>query len=224
LNNGADVEVIGAGGDTAAILLFGSSRNREPQTEFIDILACGSFGNFDAQDECGWTALHRAAAFGTLEDVRALLRLQASIDVQTYNLNWTPLFCAVCFGNLEIIQDLWPCYKNPSQVKDLRGWNLLHVAAGAGRFKIMPFLLEKGVDLLSVSHSTSRFVPLALVDLNVTPGDVAKSCGEGSYNKWTEVLRTTSFQSEVIPMEIDWSLEEMQGRHGGCECCETWGF
>ncbi|KAF2810704.1 ankyrin [Mytilinidion resinicola] len=215
LNNDADPEVIGVEGYTAAILLFGSSRKREPQTEFIEILACNSFSIFDAQDDCGWTALHRAAAFGTHEDVRSLLRLQASVDVRTYNLEWTPLFCAVCFGNLETMQELWSCYDNPGQTRDLREWNLLHVAAGAGRFNVMPFLLKNGVDPQAVSQATSRFVPPSLVDRSVTPSDVAKSCGEDSYRKWTEIPKTTGFKSKVSPIDIDWSLEEMQGRYGG---------
>lgn len=224
LLNGADVEAVGDDGYTAAFFLFGSSRKCEPQTEFLEILACNSFQNFDAQDACGWTALHRAAAFGTREDVKALLALKASVDVRTYNLEWTPLFCAVCFGNLETIQELWGWYENPSQVKDLRHWNLLHVAAGAGKLNPVPFLLENNVDLCSLSRATSRFVPPLLVGRQVTPSLVARSCGGHAYGKWCEVLNSKGYGSDISYVDIDWDGEEEAGRYGGCECCESWGF
>jgi ankyrin repeat protein len=205
-------------------MLFGSSRKPEPQTELIEILACNSFQNFDAQDARGWTALHRAAAFGTLDDVKALLLMKASIDVRTHNLQWTPLFCAVCFSNLETAQELWTCYNDPSQMKDLRGWNLLHVAAAAGNFEAVPFLLKKGVDLNGVSQATSRFVPASLANLSVKPSYIARNCGEESYGAWCEVLRSEGYEPDVSPSTIDWTQEEYGEKFGGCEYCETWGF
>jgi hypothetical protein len=209
---------------TAALCLFGSSRIRESQSEFIELLGGNSFKLFDVQDSCGWTALHRAAAFGTREDVNALLRMKASIDVLTYNLEWTPLFCAVCFGNIGAMHELWGCYENPSAMTDLRGWNLLHIAAGAGKFGAIPFLLEQGVDAKAMSKATSRLVPPPLEGRSVTPNVVAKACGEDAYEKWCEVLISNGNMADMAPVDIDWGNGDGEVGYGGCECCEQWCF
>jgi ankyrin repeat protein len=224
LKNGVDVEFIASDGQTAVMLLFGSSRKPEPQTEFIEILASHSFENFDGQDECGWTALHRAASWGSRADVQTLLQMKASVDVPTYNLGWSPLFCAVCFGNLEALEELWPHYEDPSQAEDLRHWNLLHVAAGAGKLDVVRFLLGKGVDLDAVSQATRKFVPPALSGIAATPSQVARSCGGEFYSTWCESLVSMGREPDVPFTDVDWTLEKHAGNHGGCECCTVWGF
>jgi hypothetical protein len=86
---------------------------------------------------------------------------------------------------------------------------------------VLPFLLERRVDLHAVSQATSKFVPPSIVGLKVTPSDVAKSCGKESYDKWAEILGTSGFGANAMPLEVDWSSTDIQGRYGGCECCET---
>ncbi|KAH7064294.1 ankyrin repeat-containing domain protein [Paraphoma chrysanthemicola] len=224
LRTGIDIEVMASNGHTAALCLFGSSRIRGSQSEFIELLGSKSFSLFDAHDSCGWTALHRAAAFGTREDVNALLRMKASANVLTYNLQWTPLSCAVCFGNVDAMQELWGCYENPSAMTDLRGWNLLHIAAGAGRFGAIPFLLDHGVDVKAGSKATSRHVPPPLEGRSVTPSVVAKACGEGAYEQWCEVLSSNGHMADTLPVNIEWGNGYSKARYGGCECCEGWCF
>ncbi|KAF2177670.1 ankyrin [Zopfia rhizophila CBS 207.26] len=137
LHGGVNVEVVGAGGFTAAFYLFGLFAIKTPQAEFIEILACNSFSNFNAQVNMGWSALHRAAAFGTLADVKKLVQIKASINCRTHNLNWIPLFCAMCFRNLDTLQELWKLHDEPKlkYQHDHRGWNPLHVATGVGNFE-----------------------------------------------------------------------------------------
>ncbi|KAF2019501.1 ankyrin [Aaosphaeria arxii CBS 175.79] len=226
LHTGANVEVLGVNGFTAASFLYGPSRDPVPQTEYLEVLACNSFSNFNAKDHTGWTALHRAAAFGTSADVKTLLRMKASIDSRTYSLKWTPLFCAVCFYNMDTLQELWTQHNDPTlkDQQDLRGWNLLHIAAGAGNFEAALFLLQQGVDQRAASRATSRFVPPALRDRCVTPGEVARNCGEDAYKKWTEALSGAGHEVDVRPEDIDWGTEDVDGKLGGCECCENWGF
>ncbi|KAH7068628.1 ankyrin repeat-containing domain protein [Paraphoma chrysanthemicola] len=227
LHSGADVEVLGEHGFTSAFFLFGYDRQAEvPQTEFLEILASNSFSNFNGRDDDGWSVLHRVAAFGTAADVQRLVQLKASVHSQTHNLQWVPIFCAVCFGNMETMKELWQQRNDPSLKDriDLRGWNLLQVAAGAGNFEAVTYLLEQGVDLEGTSRSTSRSVPPALRNKCVTPSEVARNCGESAYNKWAEALAAAGRRLEVLPEDIDWATENVDGLYGGCECCEEWGF
>ncbi|KAJ4305582.1 hypothetical protein N0V90_001113 [Kalmusia sp. IMI 367209] len=176
IHSGADIEVLGDDGFTSAFFLFGyAGQNKVPQTEFLEILSSNFFSNFNGQDKDGWSVLHRVATFGTAADVRTLTQLKASVDSQTHNLHWTPIFCAVCFGNMGTLEELRRLYDDPSlkDRMDIRGWNFLHVAAGAGNSEAIPFLLEKGVDLKATSKARSRSIPPALRNKSVTPSEVA---------------------------------------------------
>ncbi|ORY16252.1 ankyrin repeat-containing domain protein [Clohesyomyces aquaticus] len=227
LHHGADVEVIGEDGFTSAFFLYGySAQEKVPQAEFLEILACNSFSNFNGQDNEGWSVLHRIATFGTAEDVKTLVRMRASIHSRTHNLHWTPIFCAVCFSNMETLRELWEIYDDIGlkDIVDLRGWNLLHVAAGAGNFETIPYLLKQGVSLKAASKATSRSVPPALRNKSVTPSDVARNCGESAYKKWTESVRAAGEDVEVSPEDIDWTNESVDGVFGGCDCCKEWSF
>lgn len=153
--------------------------------------------------------------------MRALIDVKASVDVRTTRLAWTPIFCAVCYGNMETLKELWNHESVSSQV-DFRGWNLLHVAAGYGNFNAVPFLIEKGVDVDALSDATAHFVPPLLRGRCVKPGDIAKACGEEAYVKWTEALKAAGRDVDVVPQDIDWAVEEADARFGECECCDGW--
>jgi len=127
---------------------------------------------------------------------------------------------------METLKELWRQHSDPSlkDKMDLRGWNLLHVAAGAGNFDAVQYLLEQGVDLKATSKATSRSVPPTLRNKSVTPSEVARNCGKDAYNKWIEALRAAGREIEVNPEDIDWVTEKVDGLYGGCECCDEWGF
>jgi ankyrin repeat protein len=107
------------------------------------------------------TSHNPAAAWGTAADVRRLLQMNASAESRTYKLAWTPLFCAVCFKNIGTLQELWNDGDEleVKEQQDVRGWNLLHVAVGYGKFEAVPYLLEQGVSLEAISKPASRLVP-----------------------------------------------------------------
>jgi ankyrin repeat protein len=109
----ADVEALGERGFTAASYLYGNSRPNTEQTEFIEILASHSFSHFNAEDRDGWTVLHRAAAWGTSADVKALLRMKVSMNHSTSRLNWSPIFCAVGYKNFDTLRALWDSHSDP---------------------------------------------------------------------------------------------------------------
>lgn len=213
-------------GLTAPMYLYGAGRRPQSQTEFLDILSCNSCTVIDRQDKCGWSILHRAAAFGTREDVKALLVRNVERFISTYNLAWNALFSAVCHNNYETMEELWPIYTNPHQMTDLRGWNLLHVAAGAGNFEAVPFLIEHGVDVEDMSNVASRFVPPSLENQRLTPSDIARAYGEVSYQVWCSTLESCGRTANPSSDDIDWNGPEAKPQisYGGCECCDTWEF
>lgn len=121
ISHRACVDVFGASGFTAAFYFFGSTRRKEQQVELIEIMASNGFSNFNSQDDKGWAAIHRAAAFGTAEDVRALSRMGASLEIRTHNLYWTPIFAAVCYNNIETLLEIIKIEPLDKHDVDLRG-------------------------------------------------------------------------------------------------------
>lgn len=224
LRAGANAEHLAYNGFTAASHLYGSTRPKIPQTEFIEILANNSFSNFNAQDKDGWSALHRAAAWGTSADIRVLLQMKAYSQCHTTKLDWTPDFVAVCYKNLDTLKELWNGQGNKTnkERQDFRGWNLLHMAAGYGNFDAVPFLIEQGVSLKTMSKATSRSVPWPLRGKAITPNEVARCCGEEAYRKWTEILRAAGCRVDIPPDDVDWEVEEVVETFGCCECCDNW--
>jgi ankyrin repeat protein len=225
-SNKVDANFTGCDGMTAPMFLYSTGRKSEAQTEFLEIMACNSFTEINRQDPCGWTVLHRAAAFGTREDIKALLALNLATHIGTYHLEWTALFCAVCHNNRDTMEELWSAYGNPHQMTDLRGWNLLHVAAGAGNFEVVDYLIQHGVSLDATSNATSRCVPPGLEDRRLTPSDVARVYGEESYRIWSSTLESCGRTANPQFESIDWSITEDEPHiaYGGCECCDDWGF
>ncbi|KAF2448525.1 ankyrin [Karstenula rhodostoma CBS 690.94] len=108
-----------------------------------------------SKDVYGWAVLHRAAAWGTADDVNILLRFGTMQSLRSRRLSWTPLICAVAHKNIETLQAL--C--NPRiergicEEQDLRGWDLLHIAVGYVNLEAVPYLLEKGVDPEAQAHA-----------------------------------------------------------------------
>lgn len=222
IGRGACFDVFGRSGFTPAFYLFGSSRQKEQQVELIEIMASNGFSNFNAQDRKGWTAIHRAAAFGTTEDIRALSRMGAALDIRTNNLSWTPVFAAVCYNNLETLQAILEIEPPDKDATDLRGWTLLHVAVGAGSFDVIPELLRLGCNVMSLSTATSQSVPDVFVDKAITPDDIAKACGKEVYSRWSQLLLNEGLSPSEEPEDVEWDAGSINLNFGGCECCEEW--
>lgn len=186
-------------------------------------MASNGFSNFNCQDKKGWTALHRAAAFGTAEDVRTLNRMGAALEIRTKNLSWTPVFTAAFYNNLETLLEIIKIDPPDKREADLRGWTLLHVAIGAGSFDVIPELLRRGCDPEALSNATSHSVPEVFIDTAITPGDIARACGKEAYSKWREFLIDAGHAAGQEPNSIDWNVESVSTlQFGGCECCEQW--
>lgn len=147
--------------------------------ELLDICAAQNFTQWDMQDAKGWTLFHRAAAFGRGGDIKKLLHLRASSTLCTFILNWLPIFCAINFGNestFDVLVKLIPRRSLPT-LTDSRGWTLLHLAAENGSETLITRLLRLGVDPSARSDKSSVAVPKGLPFKELTPGDIAKFCG-----------------------------------------------
>ncbi|KAF1977265.1 hypothetical protein BU23DRAFT_662938 [Bimuria novae-zelandiae CBS 107.79] len=168
-SHGVDADYIVSDGITALMPLYHVDCKPLDQTEFIDLLACNSYTEVDRQDASGWSALHRAAAFGTCQDVKK--------------------------GHL-------------------RGWNLLHVAVGAGNFEAIPFFVQHSVGPEAKSNATSRAVLRLLEHERVTPSQVARIYGEESYRVWCEAMRSCGRAADPSFDDVEWSTEDEDSHIG----------
>lgn len=220
----ADVELLSLNGSTVASFLYGCDRPRIQQTEFLEIIASHSFSHFNTQDKLGWTVLHRAAAWGTADDIKVLSRMNAIRKLRTLRLGWSPLICAVAYRNLDTMRVLFEISGETElhEEHDIRGWNLLHIAIAYGNLDAVPYLLHKKVSLEASSTATSSYVPLWLKDREVRPSEMARGFGELAYRRWTEQLESAGLAVDVRPEEIDWTLEGPDQAFGECECCDNW--
>jgi hypothetical protein len=165
--------------------------------EYLELLSSATFSEFDIQDVDGWTAMHRAAAFGTGEDIAALVNRGSSVTLPT-PMNWMPIRCAVRFENvdtfLELVKHLQPSFVDE---KDVRGWTLLHEAANMGSSTMLHLILSYGADPHTISEATSYVVPKGLANRLLTPADVARNKGDDTYKIYVEALNKAGFDITI---------------------------
>lgn len=198
LKYGADFNHISAVGFTPLFHLYNPGSVESVRPEFLEMLISRGFANINVQSIEGWTALHRAAAHGTAEDVRHLLFHHADVSLRTGKLLWPPIFCAVRCGNVETLEELASAEpQGISNLADIRGWTLLHLAVNHGNFQVIPFLLKAGLDPLALSIADTKFVDLELRGRRLTPGDLAKYHGLEMLMKYHETLQKFGLETVV---------------------------
>lgn len=96
-------------------------------------------------DIYGFSTINRVACMGTHDELELLL--QDGADTKPLvGLEWDAMFNATHQGNLRNVEVLAPYYPGFAKRRDLRGWALLHIAAGEGHTYIVRYLLESGAD------------------------------------------------------------------------------
>jgi len=155
--------------------------NHATTTEILDICATLQFDGWQFSDMVGWTPFHRAASFGKAAHIKKLFNLGV-IDRHTMPLtvcNWCPIMCAARFSNLSTFQYLTEDIPNPilRQLRDKRGWSLLHLAAESGSEEMLVFLMNLGLDLTARSDPTALMVPEELDYKYLTPRTIAVHYG-----------------------------------------------
>ncbi len=191
---------ISAKGWTPAFNLFGYKwiHNTDGSCmEYLELLCSATFSEFDIQDIDGWSAMHRAAAYGRSEDVAALVRRGSSVTLLT-RLGWAPIRCAVRFENVDTFLELVK-YLQASFIdeQDVRGWTLLHEAASMGSSKMLELVLQHRANPHIISIATSYVVPKGLENKFVTAADVAKNKGDDAFEAYIRALKKAGFDVTV---------------------------
>ncbi|KAL7754657.1 hypothetical protein ACKLNR_015327 [Fusarium oxysporum f. sp. zingiberi] len=182
-------------GWTPAMLLFQKDFPEVPP-EFFELLSCNSFTDIDVQDRYGATVLHRAALWGTIGDINALLRLGASPLLMDTDVGWTPAFGAASMNNAAVLKRLVEVMP-PDFVDhiDFRGRTILHIAIESGGLEAIVFALELGAD----PHQPSQIV----VDeggaaIEVTPYEFADSKGSDIYEVFIRALQIVGHSISTV--------------------------
>ncbi len=105
----------------------------------------------------GSTALHEAAQFNRLDEVKILLEKGAAINAVN-NVGITPLHLAALAGHTDMVA-LLLTHKANVKAKDVFGLTPLHCAAQYGHAKTMCLLLDKGAEIESKTY-TQGLTPL----------------------------------------------------------------
>ena len=199
-----DVHHISARGWNPAFSLFGEeSCHVDSCEDFLTLLSTASFGDFNAQDQAGWTIMHRAAVFGNADHIKSLSLRNTSLHLSTSVLGWTPIFSAVHFGNSSTFMELIQQQPQFLYATDRRQWTLLHVAVNAKRLDIMATLIALGADPHAVSFPTTSFIAKDLSGLLLTPGDIARIRGPSVFTAYLDVLKANDYKIYVISNEKD---------------------
>ncbi|KUJ13905.1 ankyrin [Mollisia scopiformis] len=201
LSRGADIHHICARGWTPIFHVWQPRSVPCQAHESIEFLSGASFGGYNAQDSVGWTAMHRAAAFGSAEDVKCLLESGASLAFRTTVFAWSPIFCAVQYGNLSIFNQLIQYHPDYSTLVDGRNWTLLHTAVNAKQLEMIRLLLSFGADPHARSMATDLWVPKDLVGVSVTPGDIAQLRGSDVLTTYLDSLNDMGQEVQIISDE-----------------------
>lgn len=176
--------------------LFFPSKPPVP-AEFLGMLRAMSFSDFDVQDQFGATALHRAASWGTAEDIRLLLQAGASPSITDNTRGWTAIFDAVSERNADTLKELTKKMQPglPSAV-DFRGWTLLPIAIETGDLEIMRLVLELGVD----PHSLVKLsTPDTAISQEVTPVEFSQCMGQEVHKNFLTALQLVGFDVSTVP-------------------------
>lgn len=199
LSKGAWADHTDARGWTTAFYLWSVRDVQMPtQTCFLKLLNMDGQCNLGAFGCHKWTALHRAAAFGTAEDVEVLIRYGAEPCICTEGLEWSPPYYSTFHSNELTLRELMSSSHGLDiNSSDVRGWTLLHVAAARGAANILASLLELGADPYRLTKSTSFHVPEALEGKTLTPLDVAKGFGQKQHDVYVKVLRAAGFETDL---------------------------
>lgn len=108
-----------------------------------------------------WSALHILAFFGIMSKTKRLLEQGAPIDANDNSLKITPLHCAVCQGNDEMVEFLLNSGVD-GNVASRDGSTALHVATQHGQRRAMKLLLSQPVNAQIANHKGMRSLQLAV--------------------------------------------------------------
>jgi ankyrin repeat protein len=197
LEAGAEIEYKNARTWTSLSFLWDPDREPHSSQEMGKILELCSRNYFEAwsdPDVMGWTPAHRAAAYGTGDDIRNLhirsLHCKgASMHSYNKDLHWTPITYSIWRNNESTFAAFVRILTTAEivQFRDNRGWTLLHFAAEQGSERMLKTLLELGVDREVLSIPTKIWIMDELEGQSLIAENIAYACGHGDI--WDKVVQ-----------------------------------
>ncbi|KAL2905611.1 Protein ACCELERATED CELL DEATH 6 [Bienertia sinuspersici] len=101
---------------------------------------------YKTTDEMGRTPLSYASYVGFLEGVKYMINTD-EFQNQAYKIDehgFFPVHWACCGGNMDVVKEFFCSYpKYTRWLLNRKGQNILHVAAGSGKAKVVQFILER---------------------------------------------------------------------------------
>jgi ankyrin repeat protein len=188
---GADLEYRNRRSWSSVSYLWEPGRPSHRSTcEILDICAENGFYDWNNTDVMGWSAAHRAAAYGSSDDIRSLAYKGANIHSYTTDQFWGPVTCAVWNSNESTFDALAELLSNEEIVnaRDSRGWTLLHFAAQTGSEQLMRKLRVLGVATDALTIPTTLWVTQGLEGKRLTAEVIASEYGYG--NSWDKAMMT----------------------------------
>lgn len=106
-------------------------------------------------------SLHEACLDGDLEAVVRILQSDKDKVIETDENNWTPLYCAIHGGNLEIVQYLLETHNSEQQLAAIEedNWTPLHFACLTRHVDTVRYLVEER-DLSPEASELTGWTPL----------------------------------------------------------------
>ncbi|RYP46066.1 hypothetical protein DL769_011416 [Monosporascus sp. CRB-8-3] len=199
LNRGADIEHLDSDGYSVLSYLWIVDKPLEKSVDFMRLCTSGGFSEVNACDSRGWTPFHRAAAVGTSDDVKAFLKLGASLDLRAEWYGWTALFFAASHDNLETFQTIvGHSGTDVYESLDGDGWNLLHCCTYFGAPRVMKLVLQNGIDVNQKTHPAPLPEDPELSYRELTAFDIAMYIGPNRYQMFMNTLAEAGRDADLI--------------------------
>lgn len=160
--------------------------------EFLQILCTAdselftSLRSYEVDDD-GWVLFNRAACAGTPDELDFLIEHGADVYFKN-EYDWNALFDAVFGGKLGNVQKLIPYFPDFLELRDIRGWTLLHVAAEEGHDDIVRYLLSQGADWQAKSWPSYTEVHETLRGIPCTPLEAARAWNEDHARRFANIV------------------------------------
>jgi ankyrin repeat protein len=207
----ADAENINDDNVTPLFHLFqpGSRNPSAVAQELLDVALPDLVSNINIKSCEGWTALHRAAAFGCSKDIDTLLGLGADVGLKTNELQLLPLATAVQFGNIPTFERLLQ-HTGIEAVRetDSRGWTMLHLAAEQGNQELIARLVISGADIHATSEASMASTSDNMQPRGLTALDVARSLGAEKLQSFICGLQDGNIDVQIDDEEVFWIAED----------------
>ena len=217
LYHGADIDYTSARGWNAIHHIWETKIGGRNSQEFYQICSSAGFSSYDAQDEMGWTCLHRAAAFGTPKDIESILRLGASPTLYTHPHGWSPIHVAAVMNNVDTLKALSTGLSPQTlHAPDAHGWTPLHLAVDREAESTMRFLLLNYADPHAYTYLTAKRFPVGREHEIFCPGDLARENGSLFLQQYADALQESGWKVTTGPDgdDVYWDVDQSFDQSG----------